>query len=332
MKVSKYFSQSVDGSLKGSRAKRFITGLATIVIVASGCSSSPRMDARRSEAVQAGQLTQGTPKAMPLNSVASSDERLNEWEVVWVDEARQRAIPARIFAPAIKPGLALKLPLVIFSHGLGGSRLSYTQLGKHWASQGFISVHLQHAGSDRAIWTASGLAILSSLKTAASADNAVGRARDVSFAIDRLIQAAPEEKVLVERLDLSKIAVAGHSFGANTALLIAGAQFKQNGESINLRDPRVQAALILSPPSVPADQDPIMVYNPIRITTMHLTGTRDDTPIPGLSTMADQRSEAFDAMVATPRYLGVFQGGRHSMFHDRTIDATSAGKSPCNTG
>jgi dienelactone hydrolase len=307
-----------------------------VAALLGACSSPGSNNFRRSEAKDAALLTNGPPQAVALHTVATTDAGVQELEVVWVDESRQRAVPARIFVPkGVTPGLQPtatpaspdaratlgSTPLIVFSHGLGGSRLSYAQLGRHWASQGFICIHLQHAGSDRAIWTTSGLAVLGSLKTAASIDNAIARARDVSFAIDQV----QKETNLSNTIDFDRIAVAGHSFGANTALLAAGAQFRLDGKLMSFGDPRIKAAIILSPPSLPVDQDPIYVYNPIRIPTFHLTGTRDDTPIPGLSTMANERSQAFDSMVATPRYLAVYEGGRHSMFHDRTVDSTSVG-------
>ncbi len=40
-------------------------------------------------------------------------------------------------------------PLVVFSHGIGGSRRGYSYLGRYWAGQGYASLHLQHVGSDR---------------------------------------------------------------------------------------------------------------------------------------------------------------------------------------
>lgn len=299
------------------RRKPMIALVLALALLSGACSTST-MTSRRAESREAALLTQGPLRAVDLHAVASVDAAVAEYEVVWLDAGRGRVVPAHVFMPA--GGSASPLPLVVFSHGLGGSRTSYSSLGRHWAAEGFISVHLQHAGSDRAIWTASGLAVLSALRAAATPENAIARAYDVRFAIDQVL-ADPR---LAARVDASRIAIAGHSFGANTALLVAGAQFRLDGQMQAFGDDRVRAAIILSPPSLPSDQDPVYAYNPIRIPTLHLTGTRDDTPIPGLSTMADQRSEAFDAMVATPRYLGVYQDGRHSMFHDRTRDALSS--------
>src|SRR5437879_4469297 len=67
----------------------------------------------------------------------------------WHDAKRNRAVPAKIYFPKEGAGA---LPVVIFSHGLGGSRDGYEYLGRHWAGCGYVSVHLQHIGSDSAVW------------------------------------------------------------------------------------------------------------------------------------------------------------------------------------
>ena len=72
----------------------------------------------------------------------------------------------------------------------------------------------------------------------------------------------------------------------------------------------------MSAPSLPSDQDPAFTYSSIGVPTLHLTGTHDSTPIPGLSTMPEERRIPFDSLAAGPRYLGIFEGGRHSMFSD----------------
>jgi predicted dienelactone hydrolase len=69
-------------------------------------------------------------------------------EFDWVDAARSRAVPVRLYWPhAATPGA--KVPLVLFSHGIGGSRRGYSYLGQHWATHGYASLHVQHVGSDR---------------------------------------------------------------------------------------------------------------------------------------------------------------------------------------
>jgi predicted dienelactone hydrolase len=53
-------------------------------------------------------------------------------------------------APATGPG---PFPVIVFSHGLGGSREGYKYLGRHWASYGYVAVHVEHLGSDTAAFT-----------------------------------------------------------------------------------------------------------------------------------------------------------------------------------
>ena len=67
----------------------------------------------------------------------------------WHDSARDRHVPAKIYFPKEGAG---PFPVVIFSHGLGGSREGYEYLGRHWAGCGYVSVHLQHIGSDDSVW------------------------------------------------------------------------------------------------------------------------------------------------------------------------------------
>ena len=258
-----------------------------------------------------------TPAAATAYDLSLPDVAVENFE--WFDAARDRAVPARLYLPKTDGKPARPIPLVVFSHGLGGSRYSYSHLGSHWASQGIATLHLQHAGSDRDVWSARGLSLLGSLWAAATTGQAIARAQDVSFALDRLLA----DPAASARIDAQRIGVAGHSFGANTALLSSGARFKEGGQVQSYADPRIKAAVIMSPPSLPSGYDPAFVYSSISVPTLHLTGTADSTPIPGLSTTPEERRIPFDNMAATPRYLGIFQNGRHTMFNDRSRDADS---------
>src|SRR5205809_5050446 len=99
----------------------------------------------------------------------------------WLDGKRDRKVPAKIYYPK-GPG---PFPVIIFSHGLGGSREGYEYLGRHWASYGYVSVHLQHLGSDNAVWEgAQPSEIMQRLRDSAmNLENAANRPKDVSFAI-----------------------------------------------------------------------------------------------------------------------------------------------------
>ena len=79
------------------------------------------------------------------------------------------------------------VPLVVFSHGIGGSRSGYSYLGRYWASQGFASLHLQHVGSDTSIWFGNPFGLPGRLQDAAQEGEAIARVHDLHFALDRLL-------------------------------------------------------------------------------------------------------------------------------------------------
>ena len=105
-------------------------------------------------------------------------------EYEWHDAARNRDVPVKIYYPATNTA---PCPVIIFSHGLGGSREGYEYLGRHWASHGYVSVHPTHIGSDTSVlrtWQAMQHA-------AADLQNAIDRPKDVSFVIDQLMAISP---------------------------------------------------------------------------------------------------------------------------------------------
>ncbi len=51
----------------------------------------------------------------------------------WTDGTRKRVVPVKIYFPTkVEP----PAPVIVFSHGTGGSREGYGYLGKFWASHG----------------------------------------------------------------------------------------------------------------------------------------------------------------------------------------------------
>ena len=231
----------------------------------------------------------------------------------WHDSKRDRDVPAKLYFPKTAAG---PLPVVIFSHGLGGSRDGYQYLGQHWAGCGYVSVHLQHLGSDDAVWKNAGAGEGMKAMTKATLDirNALNRPLDVTFAIDQLtaLNADPASP-LKGRLDLDGIAVAGHSFGGYTAMAIAGQALGPTA-STRLADPRVKCAIEMSAPVArPAIRD--QSYGTITMPVLHMTGTLDDSPIG--DTKAAERRILFDLMNHADTALIIFQGGDHMIFSGR---------------
>lgn len=235
-------------------------------------------------------------------------------EMTWTDPSRQREIPVRLYWPAeAAPGKPV--PLVVFSHGLGGSRAGYSYLGRHWASLGFASLHVQHAGSDRAVWGGNIFKLVGNLQSAASESQAIDRAKDVSFAITHILAS----KDYGAQINPDAIAVAGHSYGANTAMLVGGAAVERNGKPMSFRDDRVKALILISAPPFIGEGDMTTILGPIKVPTLHVTGTDDIIRVPGHYSDMHDRIAVFDALAAPGKVLTVFKGASHSIFTDRTM-------------
>jgi predicted dienelactone hydrolase len=232
-------------------------------------------------------------------------------EFDWIDEARGRPVPVRLYLPDAIAGE--RAAMVVFSHGIGGSRRGYSYLGSHFAANGIASMHVQHAGSDRALWLGNPFGLIGRLHDAAQEREAIERVRDLRFALDRLL--AGEHGA---RIDAEQIVAAGHSYGANTALLAVGARVERAGRVLELRDPRYRAAILISAPPFYGETDIARILRHVTVPTLHITATEDVIQIPGYASGAEDRIAVFDAVGSSRKTLVVFAGGSHSIFTDRT--------------
>jgi dienelactone hydrolase len=230
----------------------------------------------------------------------------------WVDRDRQREVHAKLYLPPRAAGGA-PAPLVVFSHGLGGSREGYSYLGSNWAARGYASLHVQHAGSDSRLWSGSPFEIVARLQSAATEAEALDRVRDLRFALDQVF-ATPE---LAGALDPARIVAAGHSYGANTVLLAAGAVFQRPDGRLSYAEPRLAGAIVISAPPFHGEADAEAVVRPIGIPTLHITATGDEIRLPGYQSGYEDRVRVFAATGSPRKALVVFRDGSHSMFTDR---------------
>ncbi len=231
----------------------------------------------------------------------------------WTDARRARQVPVRLYLPSAA-SVERPVPLVVFSHGLGGSRFGYRYLGSHWAGEGFASLHVQHVGSDNSLWSADGrLGLLTRMRQAAQEAEAIARVRDIRFALDQLFGAD-----LGRQINGEQVIAAGHSYGANTALLAAGARVERPGPPMDLREPRLRAAIVISAPPFYGESSPERILAGVDLPSLHITGTEDVIRIPGYFSDAADRVAVFNGVGDARKTLAVFAGGSHSMFTDRT--------------
>lgn len=226
----------------------------------------------------------------------------------WADTRRQRPVPVRLYLPRRER----QVPLVVVSHGIGGSRRGYSWLGTFLASHGVAALHLQHVGSDRQVWTGNPLGVLGRLQDAAQDREAIARAQDLRFAVDQVLSSEH-----AARIDPQRIAAAGHSYGANTTLLASGARVWRAGQWVDLRDERIQAAIVMSAPPFYGERELGAILGPVTVPSLHVTCTEDVIRIPGYFSGMDDRLAVFDATGSARKWLAVFEGGSHSVFTDR---------------
>lgn len=243
----------------------------------------------------------------PESALKTLDEKIQ-------DPPRSRVFPVLVTYPDA-PG---PFPVILFSHGLGGSRNAAPYLARHWAERGYVTVFLQHPGSDESIWGSAGFSfrdraqLLSTASRAATGENLNLRIGDVSTALDRLkLWNYDPSHPLYHRMDLSRVGMSGHSFGAVTTQAVSGE--KRIGSSAT--DTRIDAALALSP-SPPSYGDPARAYADVRIPWMLMTGTEDTGQVGRAQNPAD-RLAVYPALPPGGKYELVLFGAKHSAFGER---------------
>ena len=186
------------------------------------------------------------------------------------DAARQRSIPVRLYLPPEAP----PAPIVLFSHGLGGSGIEYAYLGEHWALRGYAAVFIQHPGSDTSVWQDKPPGQrMAAMQEAASLSNFILRVKDVPAVLDELqLLNKTGGHALFGRLDPDRIGMSGHSFGAITTQAMGGQTYVQ-GISFH-RTPDKGRPVVMSPTS-PPNQDPKQAFASVKIPWMVMTGTAD---------------------------------------------------------
>lgn len=109
-----------------------------------------------------------------------------------------------------------KFPVVLFSHGKGGIRMQSTFFTVFLASHGFVVVAPDHEGDTLRHLLDEGDIVISP-----TTDSFFDRPLDMSFVLDRLEE--PHDDPLFQIMDLERVGISGHSFGALTAFRTAGA-------------------------------------------------------------------------------------------------------------
>lgn len=144
-------------------------------------------------------------------------------------------LQVRVSAPAT----GHDLPLIVFSHGFGWGLHGYTRLTDHWAAAGFVVVQPTHLDSRTLTVTPDDPRYPDIWRI---------RLDDLRRVLDHLALLEAAVPGLAGRIDTGRIAVAGHSWGGQTAGMLLGARVlgADGAPGEDLSDPRVKAGVLLA--------------------------------------------------------------------------------------
>ena len=243
--------------------------------------------------------------------------------VNWIDYSRDRSVPIKIYRPAY---MTEKCPVIIFSHGLGGSHEKCSYLGETWAAQGFISIHIRHVGIDEDVWKRK-------IRPIKELKDVYGRhwsgrvqANDIQFVLNRLDSLAESNSSFGQMIDMTRVGVAGYDLGGLASMLIAGQLPPDGGAS--LYDSRVKAIVVMSPPVFSHVSYAPVTYQSMQTPALFFTGTDDNGWIG--TTKSWQRRIPFDYMQGNDRFLVTYQGADHMIYGGHILSARDDQKYQAN--
>jgi predicted dienelactone hydrolase len=201
-------------------------------------------------------------------------------------------------------------PVVIFSHGAGGSGPGVRPLTQYWASHGYLCLAPTHEDS-------------LSLRQGADRDRLFSpegvdrRAADISFLIDALPTLARKLPDMPGRPDPDRVGVGGHSYGAFTAMVIGGATVRRPDGEKSYADERADALLALSGQGPGRGGLHEESWQDFDRPLMSVTGSLDggmggETP--------EWRRRNYELSPEGDKYLVWIEGARHSTFVGKAGD------------
>lgn len=265
------------------------------------------------------------------------------------DEAREKDLRVVVRFPDVPPAAgevaagdavkaeAPKFPLVLFSHGMGGSGEAFPELSEHLASHGYIVVHPTHEDSvslqrDRGEAVRG---ILRDPKAYKGRVDPVGRVDDLKFLMDQ-VGAMERESGMRGRIDLERIGVAGHSAGAMTTQLIIGTRARGvrlgGGRALELHsigDDRVDAGVVISGQGTTTRMFTEKSWEGIKVPMLVIAGSNDTTPASAETPQSRRHPFEYSRGAAAggpPAYLLYIRGAYHSSYAGRQADSPEEGR------
>ena len=216
----------------------------------------------------------------------------------------QRQDSKSVSAMVYKPIASECKGVAIISHGAGGSEKSYAYLGSAMSYFGYIAVTVGHHES--------GLQVVKEQTSETTLSEGLAKLITDPKAYQARFMDIAVAKEWVQSQCNSKVAVLiGHSMGAATVMMAAGARNKLNIAEV----PNFKAYIAISPQGSGLIF-PEMAWSDINPPVLMLTGTQDKE-LGGISW--ETRTEPLNNMKSGCKWLGVIGGATHMNFAGRGI-------------
>lgn len=210
------------------------------------------------------------------------------------------------------------LPLIIWSHGLGGTRDGAGFLARFIAAQGYAHLHIQHDGTDDSLWRDQpDLHPWDAVRQAMPLSWEVVKNRylDIPFLVETLQSSKAFDADIMARLDLSRMGLCGHSFGALSTQVAAGQWVGvSDAEKEQIICDAFQCGILYSPsPNIRLSISDAEIYGDFRFPLLFMTGTKDDSPLKEFD--YTDRVAIFDHAGGEGHALMVMQGADHMVYN-----------------
>lgn len=208
-------------------------------------------------------------------------------------------------------------PVIIFSHGAGGSGQNYFPLTGYWATHGYVVIQPTHNDSI-ALRKEKGEPVPASPRELVdeyrfNTDDWINRVRDVTLIMDSIGDLETHLPQLRGKMDQKRIGVSGHSYGAFTTQMIGGVllDMRNGPKAQSFRDDRPRALMLLSPQGKTQNGLTESSWKQVTRPTMSMTGS-NDTGVMGQ--LASWREDPFTYSPPGDKYLVFIDGAYHMSF------------------
>lgn len=220
-------------------------------------------------------------------------------DIAYAPPGESRLIPLRVSAPAT----GRRLPVVVFSHGAYASKDDYSAILDHWADAGYVVIAVTHRDSTK-------LGVTRGSNNPKFFEWRLDDLQAVLGNLDAIVAQVPD---LRRRVDSTRIAATGHSFGGLVAQTLGGATYNDaaRGGIVDSRaDPRVRAVIIFSGAGAFAPLLAPENFASLRRPTLVTVGTNDLKQAPNLSGY-EWRRQPYDLIAPGRKYLLSLDGADH---------------------